>query len=186
MKFSIPILEKRQNEINTKMNTRYKKPHRIQSGNVNMEPLITVDQFKNILKKQPKPVSHEESDLQQECVAWFNSNHPQYWLFSVKNSSKMGGKTITAKSGKQIPLEAIIAKREGLRAGVADLQLLFGNGEHYSLFLEMKTETGTQTKEQKEFEAYCNANKFKYVVIRTLIEFINTITAYINKSNPTK
>lgn len=168
------------------MNSRFKKPHRIHSGNVNIDSTITVDQFKNILKAQPKQVSHEESDLQQECVAWFNTNHPQYWLFSVKNSSKMGGKIITAKNGKQIPLEAIIAKREGLRAGVADLQLLFGNGEHYSLFLELKTETGTQSKEQKEFEAYCNQNKFKYVVIRSLREFINNVTNYINKSNPTK
>ena len=165
-----------------KTNSHFKKPSRIQSGSVNIDTTgkITVEDFKTILKAQPKPVRHEESDLQQQCVAWFNQNFPQYWLFSVKNSSKMGGKTITGKNGKQIPLEAIIAKREGLRAGVADLQLLFGNGKYYSLFLELKTDTGEQSKEQKQFEAYCNQNKFKYVLIRSIEQFRKEITIYLS------
>ena len=95
----------------------------------------------------------------------------------------MGGKMVKGKNGKEIPLEAIIAKREGLRKGVADLQLLYGNGEHFSLFLELKTDTGSQSKEQKEFEAYCTKNKFKYVVVRSLEQFITEVKNYLT---PTK
>lgn len=39
-----------------------------------------------------------------------------------ETTTKMGGKKVKGKNGKEIPLEAIIAKREGLRKGVADLQ----------------------------------------------------------------
>lgn len=170
-----------------------KKAERIYTGNMNIDTTkpLSVEQFK-ILQGgrdvgktivQKKQVQHIESELQQSCVEWFAYQYPQYWLFSVKNSSKMGGKKVKGKNGKEIPLEAIIAKREGLRKGVADLQLLYGNGEHYSLFLELKTDTGSQSKEQKEFEAYCNQNKFKYVVVRSLEQFINEVKNYLT---PTK
>lgn len=168
-----------------------KKIERIYTGNVNIDTTkpISVEQFKILHSghdagktvAQKKAVQHIESELQQSCVEWFAYQYPSYWLFSVKNSSKMGGKKVKGKNGKEIPLEAIIAKREGLRKGVADLQLLYGNGEHYSLFLELKTDVGTQSKEQKEFEAYCNQNKFRYEVIRSLEQFIHVVNVYIGK-----
>lgn len=157
--------------------------------NINSSKPLSVEQFKILTGgndsgktiAQKKRIKHIESKLQQSCVAWFSYQYPQYWLFSVKNSSKMGGKMVKGKNGKEIPLEAIIAKREGLRKGVADLQLLYGNGEHYSLFLELKTNTGSQSNEQKEFEAYCKKNNYKYVVVSTIEEFIKEINNYINK-----
>ena len=135
---------------------------------------------------QKKAVKHIESEIQQSCVKWFADQCQPYWLFSVKNSSKMGGKKVKGKNGKEIPLEAIIAKREGLRKGVADLQLLYGNGEHYSLFLEIKTNVGTQSKDQKDFEAYCNQNKFRYEIIRSLDQFIRVVNEYIGKRSKQK
>jgi hypothetical protein len=69
-----------------------------------------------------------------------------------------------------------------LRKGVADLQLLFGNGEHYSLFIEFKTKAGVQSKEQKVFEDYCNRNKFRYEVVRSLEQFIRVVDEYIGRS----
>jgi hypothetical protein len=167
-----------------------RKTERIHTGNVNIDTTkpISLEQFKILQNgrdagktiEHKKAVQHIESDLQQSCIKWFAYQYPQYWLFSVKNSSKMGGKKVKGKNGKEIPLEAIIAKREGLRKGVADLQLLYGNGEHFSLFLELKTDTGSQSKEQKEFEAYCTQNKFKYVVIRSIDQFIQEIKEYIH------
>jgi len=133
------------------------------------------------MQKTTPKIKHEESKLQQSCVQWFNIQYPQYWLFSVKNSSKMGGKKIKTKYGKEIPFEAIIAKREGLKSGVADLQLLFGNGEFYSLFIELKTKVGKQSESQKEFEDYCNRNKYKYIVVRSLDEFIGEVKKYLKK-----
>jgi hypothetical protein len=91
----------------------------------------------------------------------------------------MGGKKIRCKNGKEIPLEAIIAKKEGLLAGVADLQVLFGNVTYNSLFIECKTMKGKQSEEQEKFEDYCNRNKFKYVIIRTVEEFLKEVDKYL-------
>lgn len=168
-----------------------KKLERIYNGHLNIDTTkpISVEQFKILQSSKyagnriapKKALQHIESELQQSCVKWFANQYPLYWLFSVKNSSKMGGKKVKGKNGKDIALEAIIAKREGLRKGVADLQLLYGNGEHYSLFLELKTDVGKQSKEQKEFEAYCHQNNFRYEVIRSLDQFIRVVNDYLGK-----
>lgn len=175
------------------MNSHFNKPKRIQTGDVNLDTTkpVTVDQFRELFGNASigaKSIQHEESLLQQACVEWFYRNPYTriYWLIKVKNEGKMGGKTVIGKDGKEIPLEAIIAKREGLRKGVADLQLIFGNGEYYSLFLEVKTKAGTQSKEQKEFEAYCKQNKFKYVIVRSVENFIRVIEEYMSLTNLTQ
>ncbi|MBK8146575.1 MAG: hypothetical protein IPK62_17105 [Bacteroidetes bacterium] len=118
---------------------------------------------------------HEESILQQNCVTIFKLKYPLYLIISIKNSSKMGGKKIRCKNGKEIPLEAIIAKKEGVLAG---MQVLFGNGTYNSLFIECKSKKGKQSEEQIMFEDYCNRNKFKYVIIRTVEEFLNEVDKY--------
>ena len=87
----------------------------------------------------------------------------------------MGGEKIRCKNGKEIPLEAIIAKKEGVLAG---MQVLFGNGTYNSLFIECKSKKGKQSEEQIMFEDYCNRNKFKYVIIRTVEKFLNEVDKY--------
>lgn len=152
--------------------------------NIDTTNMISVDQLRDFTSIRPAK-RHEESLIQQACVEWFNKNPKtnMYWLIKLKNEGKMGGKTVTGKNGKQIPLEAIIAKREGLRPGVADLQLVLGNEKYNSLFLECKTDRGTQSKEQKDFEAYCKKHRFQYVVFRSLEQFIGVIYNYLGINN---
>ena len=103
-----------------------------------------------------------EDNLQQDCVIWFNNNYclkfqnPQYCIFSVPNG------------GLRTKTEAKILKQTGLKAGVSDLIIVLNSKV---LFCELKTEIGTQSDEQKEFEKIVTLLNHKYYLIRTLEQF---------------
>ena len=124
-------------------------------------------------------MNQEEHNLQCACVKWFAYQHPelQGLLFAVPN----GGARSKATAGK--------LKAEGVVPGVADLILLVPRvhfDEHnaiscyYALCIEMKTEKGRQSPEQKAWQKKVEAYGYKYVVCRSLEEFINTIENYLN------
>lgn len=58
-------------------------------------------------------------------------------------------------------------------AGIADL-LVIGGPNRVS-FLEVKTEKGKQSKEQKEFEKLCEKNGIKYVVVKSVKEALEAV-----------
>ncbi|MFY7733749.1 MAG: VRR-NUC domain-containing protein [Bacteroidia bacterium] len=113
-------------------------------------------------------MKHLESKIQINCVKWFKIQFPMYVLFSIPNG------------GARRLIEAKILKAEGVMSGVSDLFLMFGNGTYNGLFIEMKTEIGKQNDNQKLFEKKCANFKFKYIICRSLNEFIIEITNYIN------
>ena len=114
---------------------------------------------------------HEESQLQQLCVAWFRSEFPAIapLLIAVPNAARRNART------------GAILKREGLTAGVADLILLVGRGEYHSLCIEMKTHRkgSGQSDKQIEWEQVAEENGNKYVVCRDLEEFKITVLNYL-------
>ena len=126
-------------------------------------------------------MNQEEHNLQCACVKWFAYQHPELagLLFAVPN----GGARSKATAGK--------LKAEGVVAGVADLILLkphFRKGVYfsdmipldaYALCIEMKTKKGYQSPEQKAWQAKVEDMGYKYVVIRSLDDFINTIENYL-------
>ena len=89
-----------------------------------------------------KKPGHEESQLQQLCVAWFRSTFPAIapLLIAVPNAARRNART------------GAILKREGLTAGVADLILLVGRGEFHSLCIEMKTHRKGSGQSDKQIE----------------------------------
>ena len=96
-------------------------------------------------------------------MQWFTNNYcldfqkPQCVIFSVPNelagSNAMA--TMQAKSG-------------GLLAGVSDLIILIPNK---IIFVEVKTETGTQKDPQIKFEKNVNNLGFDYWLIRSFNDF---------------
>ena len=70
-------------------------------------------------------------------------------------------------------------KAEGQRAGVADLILLVPRKGYASLCIEMKTKIGKQSTEQKEWQKTAENNGNKYVVCRSLQEFIFAVNDYL-------
>lgn len=57
-------------------------------------------------------------------------------------------------------------KAEGATAGVADLEILLNNGK--SVFVEVKTEKGRQSDEQKEFQRRVEKLGFEYLIWRSV------------------
>ena len=54
----------------------------------------------------------------------------------------------------------------GLRPGVSDLVIMFPEGR--TVFVEVKNETGTQSKAQIEFEQTCHELGFEFVLVRSV------------------
>ena len=120
-------------------------------------------------------MKHLESKLQSACVRWFRIQYPAYAknLFAIPNG------------GARDVITGAILKREGVLPGVADLFLAIPrytiNKEEFcaGMFIEMKFGAGTQSKEQKDFQASVEREEYKYIVVRTLDEFIDNIKAYM-------
>lgn len=109
-----------------------------------------------------------ENKIQQEIVIHVNNkyclkhNKPRFLLFSVPNDS----------------INAIETKRKvntGLLRGASDLILLMPN---IALFLEVKTDTGHQSAEQRDFQLRVEELGFKYHVVRSVEDVEKIISLY--------
>lgn len=114
-------------------------------------------------------MKHRESDIQKSCVRWFRLVYPNIGklLFAVPNG------------GSRNKIEAAIMKAEGITAGVSDLILLYGNGKYNSLCIEMKTETGRLSENQKTWLKLASKNGSKCIVCRSLDSFMKAVTDYL-------
>ncbi len=114
-------------------------------------------------------MKHLESKIQIAAVRYFRAQYPKLneVFFSVPNG------------GKRTLAEAKIMKAEGIVSGVADLLLLLPNGEHAFLALECKTEKGRQTDLQKNWQKAVEKLGAKYVIFRSVAEFIEIIDNYL-------
>lgn len=118
---------------------------------------------------------YPESKIQHVCVCWFRQTFPQVanLLFAVPNGGWRGG-----RAGARMVYE-------GQVRGVADLILLYPAGGKSSLCVEMKvpkrkgSSAGTQSDEQKAWQALVERHGSTYVVCHGLIEFIKAVCAYL-------
>ena len=128
--------------------------------------------------KQRKPQRHEESRLQESCVTWFRLQYPKLalLLFAVPNGGKRTHRTIV-RAGRVITYSP---------AGVADLILLTPSNGYASLCIEMKTtEKGSEQREsQKVWQQAAEGAGNKYVVCRTLEEFMAVVKEYLTTEKP--
>lgn len=115
--------------------------------------------------------NNEESRIQQACVRWFAYQYPKYHklLFAVPNG------------GSRRVVEASIMKAEGVTSGVADLFLSVPNEEYPGFYIEMKTEKGKQSYEQKVFQSQVEKVGYKYLLCRSVETFIREVTEYLNR-----
>jgi len=101
----------------------------------------------------------EEDIIQQSIVIWFKNNfvmHKKGLIFSVPNGGLRN--KITAK----------ILKLTGALAGVSDLIVIQQNK---IIFVEVKTEKGTQSDVQKLFQELVESFGFKYWIVKNLEQF---------------
>ena len=132
---------------------------------------MTFQQLVEHQRKHPqrKRPDDEEHRLQCACVNWFRLQYPTHAtaLFAVPN----GGRRDRVSGAK--------LKAEGVLPGVSDLILLLPRGNHHGLLIEMKTESGKQSQAQRDWQRDMVHRGYKYLVIRSIDEFIDMVTDYL-------
>ena len=104
-----------------------------------------------------------EAKIQQDIYIWFTNhycttlNKNRCCIFSVPNEAKRS------------MVAAMQLKRIGLLSGVSDLIVLLPEG--VALFVEVKTEVGFQSDNQKMFQQRVELLGFRYYVVRSLKDF---------------
>lgn len=116
-----------------------------------------------------------EHDLQVSCVTWFRNRYRRFadHLFAIPNGASLNGDA-KARAIQWRKLEA-----EGAMPGVADLFLAIPSGDLAGLWIEMKTEKGTQSKVQKQFEMNMLRAGFGYCLARNREEFQRVVSRYL-------
>ena len=123
-------------------------------------------------------MKHKESDLQIRCVNWFRYQYPEFARLMEHPKNEGNGNR----------RQGAIAKAEGVTKGVADLILHVPsfpgqetNWVFYfcSLAIEMKTPTGKQSPEQKEWQRLFEAAGGLYIIVRSYDDFVAEVTRYM-------
>lgn len=128
-------------------------------------------------------MNHEESKLQQQCVAAFRAQFPQYAMLLVHPINE--GSQYTRVTGA-------IHKAEGAVAGVADLLFFMPavfDAETaritgapilaYGLAIEFKTDKGKMSQEQKDWARMIRAAGWAYEVVRSYESFQMLINGWL-------
>ena len=136
---------------------------------------MTLDEMlaKSGVKPRRKAPSDEEHCIQQSCVRWFNFEYPKLRgrLFAVPNGGRRD-----AVTGARL-------KAEGVVHGVSDLILLKSNSRYGALLIEMKTPKGRQSEHQRWWQSViCDKDEYKYVVCRSLDDFMREVRSYLTDS----
>ena len=71
-------------------------------------------------------------------------------------------------------------KEEGMKAGVSDMLLLKSTSQFGFLCIENKTPKGRQEPEQKVFQHEVERHGGKYIIVRSIDEFMEAINNYLN------
>lgn len=112
---------------------------------------------------------HTEEQIQKGCVKWFDYKYPSLRLHL--HHSPNGGKRDAAEAAK--------FKGMGVRPGFPDLLLLYPNRFYPFMGIELKFCKGRQTANQKEYQRLFEGMGAKYVVCRSLDEFMREVDSYI-------
>lgn len=136
---------------------------------------MTLEEMLSKERKQKKKQKHndEKHRIQCACVKYFNLKYPKLKgrLFAVPNG------------GRRDAVTAAKLKAEGVIAGIADLILLKSNRDYGALLIEMKTPVGRQSDSQKEWQKIiCENGEYKYVVCRSLDDFIREVDSYLKNT----
>lgn len=120
--------------------------------------------------KGKRVYDNEEARMQIEFfrqVPLFFPRLPDKLLFAVPNG------------GSRHKIEAANMKRQGVKAGVADVILQIPKKGFASLCLEFKTNDGRQSKDQREYQRQVEMAGSKYVIVRSVEQAIRELQQYL-------
>lgn len=122
-----------------------------------------------------RKADYAEDRLQIACKYWFDCQYPDDRLL-LHHSPNEGLLFRHDRDGAK-------RKAMGVRPGFPDFILLYPNREYHFLAMELKSPKGRQSEHQKEYQKEVERVGGKYVIIRSLDEFINTVNDYFSKLN---
>lgn len=105
---------------------------------------------------------------QVRFVSWFEKNYLPVRIFAIPNG------------GARHPAVAAKLKAEGVRKGVLDLFI-----PEWRVWIEMKTETGRMSKEQKDWKQYLESCGYHCFVCHGFEEAKSVIKNLLHKNNET-
>lgn len=106
-------------------------------------------------KRKPSEEQVLEKQIQAEIVK--DLQEAGIFCFHVPN-----------EAGSRSTAEMMQLIAQGLRPGVADLVVWWPtDGGSKDIYVEVKTPTGTQKKNQETFEKYCTASGREYYLVRS-------------------
>lgn len=118
-------------------------------------------------------MKHEESKMQQRCVEWFRYSFPKAVIASFPNGVYIGGTPI------QRARRWNTLKAEGAMVGIPDLFIGLASGGYHGLFIEMKTEKGKLSENQKIVHAMLINAGYCVKVCRSFEDFTLLIKKYL-------
>lgn len=122
---------------------------------------------------KPKKRNNEESIAQQNLIKWWAVACKGYKLPEVALIAIPLQGNRTAKNGARM-------KKEGLRKGTWDLQLLAPRGKYHALWIEMKAKGGKLTPEQKTFGTHLVARQYEIAICFSMDEAVKAIVEYLS------
>ncbi len=108
-----------------------------------------------------------EDRLQSDCYTWFHNEFPELRGLLCYNLNNSRNK-----------VRAMMDKAMGLQKGRSDMVFYY---QGRAVMIELKTDTGRQSKEQIEWECKIKSAGFDYKIIRSLEEFQGLILAIVKK-----
>lgn len=111
-----------------------------------------------------------ESNLQIQCVKWFDMQYPEWsqFLFHIRN----GGSMKSAREGRKFKLM-------GVRKGVPDLFLSIPNDEFHGFYIELKKPGGKPSSEQVVSGLMLENLGYKWMIIDDLDVFMTEVKRYL-------
>lgn len=111
-----------------------------------------------------------ESNLQIQCVKWFDMQYPEWsqFLFHIRN----GGSMKSAREGRKFKLM-------GVRKGVPDLFLSIPNDEFHGFYIELKKPGGKPSSEQVVSGLMLENLGYKWMIIDDLEVFMTEVKRYL-------
>ena len=115
----------------------------------------------------------KETSHQQGFIAWCE-RHNFYTSHSEFDPSKkyVGCVFAVPNGGLRKASEATLLKREGLLTGASDVVIMLPKRV---IFMEFKTDSGTQSQKQKDFQAVCGVLGLEYYLVWSSFEAVSLV-----------
>ena len=124
-----------------------------------------VGRIRGMVARLRKSIEHTE---QVKLVQRVRAFYPDAIIAAIPNG------------GDRTASERVRLHGEGVLAGMPDLCVLEACGGFHGLFVEMKTATGQQSKEQKALQLQLNNRGYLCTVARSAAEGFEMIKEYLN------